>query len=61
MLNAALQLVIATKELPGDDRFSAGWLGGVFFLLMASAVIFLWRNMNTRLKRLDKKFDEQDK
>ncbi|MEY4348476.1 MAG: hypothetical protein RIS43_895 [Actinomycetota bacterium] len=61
MLNAIIQLVIATKELPGDDRFSAGWLGGLFFALMAAAVVFLWRNMNSRLKKLDKKYDEQDK
>ncbi|MEY4322763.1 MAG: hypothetical protein RL410_544 [Actinomycetota bacterium] len=61
MSNAVLQIVIAANELPSDDRFSAGWLGGVFFLLMAGSVIFLWRNMNSRLKKLDKKYNEQDK
>ena len=61
MLTTVVQVLIAAKELPGDDRFSAGWLGGVFFVLMAAAVIFLWRNMNSRLKKLDKNFEEQDK
>ena len=42
------------------DNFTAGWLGGVFFLGMAAAVVFLWRNMNSRLKNLDKKFEDKE-
>jgi uncharacterized protein involved in exopolysaccharide biosynthesis len=51
----------ANTELPSDDRFSAGTIGGVFFLGMAVACVLLWRNMNGKLKNLDKKFDEKDK
>lgn len=43
------------------ENFTAGWIGGFFFFGMFVAVILLWRNMNSRLKRLDKKFEEQDK
>ncbi len=41
------------------DNFTAGWLGGVFFLAMAIAVGLLWRNMNKRLKNLDKKHKDE--
>jgi hypothetical protein len=47
------------SEVP-IDNFTAGWIGGVFFFGMAVAVVLLWRNMNSRLKRLDKKFEDKD-
>ena len=55
-----LNLTAAT-ELPSDDRFSAGTIGGVFFLGMAIASVLLWRNMNGKLKKLDEKYDDKNK
>lgn len=40
------------------EAFTAGYLGGAFFLVMAIAVVLLWRNMNQRLRRLDEKFNQ---
>ena len=57
----SLNLLIQATELPPDDRFSAGAIGAVFFLLMAGAAVLLWRNMNSRLKRLDDKYDKNEK
>ena len=51
----------AATELPGDDKFSAGTIGAVFFLGMAIACALLWRNMNGKIKNLNKKFDDKDK
>ncbi len=47
------------SEVP-IENFTAGWIGGFFFFAMAVAVVFLWRNMNSRLKRLDKNFKEKE-
>jgi hypothetical protein len=59
MNSLVIALATTMDELPSDDKFSAGWLGAVFFFGLAAAVVLLWRNMNARLKRLDKKRDEQ--
>lgn len=56
MINA---IAFDVSDVP-IDNFTAGWLGGVFFLGMAVAVVLLWRNMNTRLKRIDKKFEDKE-
>ena len=52
-------LTVAANNLEDVPReaFTPGYIGGAFFLLMAIAVVLLWRNMNKRLKRLDEKFD----
>ena len=56
MINA---IALDVSDVP-IDNFTAGWLGGVFFLGMAVAVVLLWRNMNSRLKRIDKKFEDKE-
>lgn len=42
------------------EAFTAGYIGGAFFLAMAVAVFLLWRNMNQRLRRLDEKFNKSE-
>jgi hypothetical protein len=54
-----LGLAADVSDVP-IDNFTAGWLGGVFFFGMATAVFFLWRNLNKRLKNLDKNFEDKE-
>ena len=56
-------ITVAQNNLEDVPReaFTPGYIGGAFFLIMAVAVVLLWRNMNKRLKRLDEKFDTSSK
>ncbi|MFY1636063.1 hypothetical protein ACN27F_22770 [Solwaraspora sp. WMMB335] len=53
-------LVLATNNF-GDTRNGglAGPMGLFLLLLLAAATVFLIRNMNTRLRRLPDRFDNQ--
>lgn len=42
------------------DGVSAGWLGFLVVVLLGVATVLLIRNMNGRLKRLPKSFEEED-
>jgi hypothetical protein len=41
-----------------DDGVSAGYIGLLIVLLLGVATVLLIRNMNARLKRLPRSFDE---
>jgi hypothetical protein len=49
----------ATVLLAADDGVSAGYLGLLVVLLLCVATALLIRNMNARLRRLPKSFDDQ--
>jgi hypothetical protein len=42
----------------GDDGVSAGYIGLLIVLLLGVVTVLLIRNMNARLKRLPKQFDQ---
>ena len=44
--------------LASGDEISAGYLGLLVVLLLGVATVFLIRNMNARLKRLPRSFDD---
>lgn len=58
-MDMSVILQFESEIVPDPARVTAGWLGGVFFFGMFAAVILLWRNMNSRLKRLDQKRAEE--
>ena len=44
----------------GVDGVSAGWLGFLIVVLLGVVTFLLIRNMNARLKRLPKSFQDDD-
>jgi hypothetical protein len=42
-----------------DDGVSAGYIGLLIVLLLGVATVLLIRNMNARLKRLPRSFDDE--
>ena len=44
----------------GVDGVSAGWLGFLIVVLLCVVTALLIRNMNSRLRRLPKSFDEDE-
>lgn len=58
MKSIAIRLAETNLEDIPREAFTAGYIGGIFFLAMAIAVVLLWRNMNKRLRRLDEKFNQ---
>lgn len=53
-----LSLVLA-KDIP-TDSITAGWIGGAFFVALAVASVLLWRNMDMRIKRLERRRREAE-
>lgn len=53
-----LTLVSAASEVPSADVITAGPIGAVFFVGLAVATFFLWRNLNQRLKRMQQRESE---
>lgn len=57
-MNLVSVLIQEAAFVPDPTRVSAGWLGGVFFFGFFGIVIFGWRNMTKRLKRIDANFEK---
>lgn len=61
-MNPLTALLLATKSpspapgTPDPDTVTAGWWGFAGLLFLSVAVFFLWKSMNTQLKRV--RFDE---
>jgi hypothetical protein len=57
-MNLLSVLIQEAEFVPDPSRVTAGWLGGIFFFGFFGIVIFGWRNMTKRLKRIDANFEK---
>jgi len=49
---------VFVREWDGVPQAQAGWVGFVIILLLALAVVFLYKSMTKQLKKIPASFDE---
>jgi hypothetical protein len=49
---------VLPSDWSGVPQAQAGWVGLVIILLLALAIVFLYRSMNKQLKKIPASFDE---